>query len=175
MRAQRAGYLSVGFAILLVVAMWVAGLQAAAPPSGLLVDFGHVDRFEPGTVTTLQLHDGRLREVTELPHGHVSRDGYHVVRLETGEVRVLSWRGPLTARAVWWMPDVVTYEPDGYFVDSGDGSRWYYDGSRAFGPAERNLDHYESEVTEAGRVLVDVTDVIRGGDPPPPPLRAARP
>lgn len=145
---------------------------------GLNVDLGPLERFAPGSVTTFVLHDGQLREVTDLPRGRVTPWGMHVVRLESVDdsrsVRVFSWRSPDSGSAIWWMPDGTTQFDPGYFVDPASGSLWRYSGAFVIGGGNRNLDYFRARVNAAGRVIVDVSQVVEGGDPPDPPLRVRR-
>jgi hypothetical protein len=171
----------------LLFALVAAGLLVAAAVTsslaasngnrqqGLTLDLGHIERFPPGSVTTFVVDDGRLREITDPPRGPVSPWGLLVVRLDEGDgersVRVFSWRSPHDGWALWWMPDATTQHDPGFFIDPARGSLWRYDGTFVAGGGGRNLDYFRVQVNPAGHVMVDMSQVVRGGDPPDPPMR----
>lgn len=149
----------VGLLLMTVAFLW--------PSEEREVDVGHIDRFEPGTVTSFRIVDSRAVPMGELTTGRVGlRGGVHIVRFDGGEVRAFSWRCTRLGHAVRWIPDFD--EPwwdapgEGVFRSSMCGSTWSMDGQAVFGPAPRALDGFGVTVTDQGRVVVDLGRVIEG-------------
>lgn len=147
------------------------------------VDVGHIDRFEPGTVTSFHIVDGRARVMGDPPRQRVQpRDGVHVVRLDDGEIQVFSWASTHLGRPVEWQPERTSYDGGhrGLFVDLGTGGMWAMDGTIVFGPPPRSLDRFPVRVTERGRVVIDLERIIEGerarrSEPDATPTPAATP
>ncbi len=174
---------------LLLLATLVVGLLVLAAMTAVFlwpagenrrVDVGRADSFVPGTVTSFRLVDGHPYLVNDLTHLPRTRDpGFHVVRLDDGSLIALDWRSPHLGWTARWVPELEVGWLPGIEGQTGaydDGfSYWLVDGTRVHGPAPRGLDRYAVEVTEGGRVIIDlalrtegerIPSVRRGGPIP---------
>lgn len=142
------------------------------PITRSVVDFGAVEAFAPGTVTTFSLRDGDPGP-TRLPSDDlhtrqcIKSDAtyVHLARLDDGTVVALSATSPHLGEIVPWLPDFEFDGVVGLFRDLCHGETFLMDGTRIYGPAPRDMDWYPVRI-ERDRILVDLGDLQRG-DPGP--------
>jgi hypothetical protein len=166
---------------LLVVALGVLGLVLMTlaflwpGTQQWRADVGPADRFEPGSVRSFFLEDGRVTEVdSDVQWLQLAprRGGFHLARLEDGEFRAYPWDdGRMLASRIFWS---TTYpwpgEPMGHYRDlfsehhglffGRHGAVWNIRGEVVGGPGRPLLVQYPAHVTGAGRVLVDLSQSV---------------
>lgn len=154
----------VGLGVLFLTAFFWPG----RPITLSTVDFGGVESFTAGTVTTFRLREGDrapTRLPLDAPHARTctrSSDTFvHVVRLDDGSFRALSAVSPHLGEVLPWLPDFVWDGEFGWFRDLCHGETFRMDGTRIFGPSPRDMDWYPVSI-EGGQVLVDLGDLQQG-------------
>lgn len=139
-------------------------------------DAGPIDNFPPQSVVTFADRVEIERATSEGSTGDHLFGGhlvFHLVRLQSGDFLALSARDPHSDCWIVWYPELdpmeVTIEPawPGWFRDPCHGAIYDEHGTRVFGPAPRNLDHYPVELRD-GHVYVTLTEdaLILGQKPP---------
>lgn len=137
------------------------------------VDLGPAEDFPPGTVTTFHLLDDATEPFLIAPgQTHLGPGprctfagvALHVVRLPSGEFRVLSARSPHLDDFLPWRPEMDFHGVVGVFRDPCHGETFAMDGTRLFGPAPRDMDRFAFSIQD-GHLVVDPRSVIEG-DPP---------
>ncbi len=145
---------SIGIAagLLLVVGVggiaWIAQRPDVGTTASGTIDLGRVDRFEAGTVTTID--DPPLFVVNDPTAGITVFDAHSTHR---GCFLVVN--GPDTDRTIR-NPD-----PDVAFIDPCNGSFFDRGGNKLGGPAARSMDTYPAAVTDE-HLFVDVSQPIHG-------------
>ena len=118
------------------------------PSTDPWVGVGLIEDFPPGTVTSFRAFidtDGR--------------EGFHIVRLDDGELLALRERDPFYGHPVPYRPEFVYAERPGWFrlhAETFDMA-----GRRVFGPSPRNLDRLAVEVRN-GEVYVNPQAITPG-------------
>ena len=179
-RRQR---VALGLAGLLLLGVAAAATAMFAWPSGpatdLRFDLGSIERFPPGTVTTLFAPiDGSsapVSNVAYLRHPSSRASGspsglwhtFHVVRLDSGEVLALSAHDPHLGCTVPYRPSFNFDGREGWFRNPCHGETYDLAGYRVFGPTPRGLDRFHVEVID-GRGIVDLSRIERGPTATPP-------
>ena len=100
---------------------------------------GRTEQFPPGTVTSVAAVSG----VDGNP-------GFHIVRLEDGELLALLDKDPHLGCAVLYRPDFVFGDRAGWFRNPCHGETYDMAGQRVFGPSPRGLDRLAVEVRDGG-------------------------
>ena len=142
-------------AFALMLALFAAAGAAALwsfvwPGEDPWVNVGRIEDFPPGTVTSFA---GTL--------GFGGRDGFHIVRLDDGELLALRDRDPHLGCAVPYRPDFVWDSRPGWFRNPCHGETYDMAGLRVFGPSPRGLDRIAIEVRD-GLVYVDPHAITPG-------------
>ena len=141
------------FALMLVL-FAVAGAAAlwsfVWPNEDPWVNLGSIEDFPPGSVTSF----------AGTP-GFDGRDGFHIVRLDDGELLALLDRDPHLGCAVPYRPDFVWDGRPGWFRNPCHGETYDMAGRRVFGPSPRDLDRLAVEVRN-GAVYVNPTAITPG-------------
>lgn len=163
----------VGVAVLGVL-MLAAFVTPEQPITRREVDFGRVDSFVPGTVTTFRIFEDSTapsRMTHDDPFLRNCQRSYagllvHIARLEDGSFRALEGRSPHMGEMVPWRQDFSWEGSLGWFREPCHGDTYATDGTRVFGPTPRGLDYYDARV-DGGRVMIDLRRLHRGDAPPP--------
>ncbi len=119
------------------------------------VSVGPIEDFPPGTVTSF---------ADTL--GFDGRDGFHIVRLDDGELLALRDKDPHLGCAVPYRPDFVWDGRPGWFRNPCHGETFDMAGQRVFGPSPRGLDRMAIEVRD-GAVYIDPHAITPGARQPP--------
>lgn len=178
---RRAALALLSVAVLIAVGtLLVAFAWPNRPITQREIDFGPVDAFAPGSVTTYRLLDGESGPIVVAPGwlgpqassgGRVAGIVVHIVRLEDGSFLALSGKSSHLGEFVPWRADFAFFGRTGWFREPLHGDTFAIDGTRVFGPAPRSLDRFALRI-EDGRVIVDPTDVTLGARTPPPARNA---
>ncbi len=120
-----------------------------------LVYAGRAEQFPPGTVTSFAAICG-----------FDGRPGFHIVRLDDGELLALLDKDPHLGCAVAYRPDFVFDGRTGWFRNPCHGETYDMAGQRVFGPSPRGLDRLAVEVRDGG-IYVDPTEITPGARWPP--------
>ena len=150
-RAQRLAFVSL---LALLAAAAVAMAASFAWPWAVYEDrlfhAGRSEQFPPGTVTSFAPGTG-----------YEGSPGFHIVRLDDGELLALLDRSPHLGNPVPYRPDLVLYGRTGWFREPLHHETFDMAGYRVFGPAPRGLDRLAVEVRDGG-VFVDPRAITRG-------------
>ena len=139
------------FAVAGAAAVW----SFVWPSQDPWLNVGLIEDFPPGTVTS-------FRAVLEVD----GREGFHIVRLDDGELLALRDKDPHLGCAVPYRPDFVWDGRPGWFRNPCHGETFDMAGQRVFGPSPRGLDRIAIEVRD-GAVYVDPHAITPGARQPP--------
>ena len=115
-----------------------------------LVYAGRVEQSPAGTVTSFAAVSG-----------FDGSPGFHIVRLDDGELLALLDRPPHLGYPVPYRPDFVFGGRTGWFRSPLHGEIFDMSGQRVYGPSPRGLDRLTGEVRE-GILYVDPQAITRG-------------
>ncbi len=141
-------------AFALMLALFAAAGAAAVwsflwPGEDPWIHLGSIEDFPPGTVTS-------FRAVIDVD----GREGFHIVRLDDGELLALRDKDPHLGCAVPYRPDFVWDGRAGWFRNPCHGETYDMAGQRVFGPSPHGLDRLGIEVRD-GSVYVDPHAIMR--------------
>ena len=132
--------------------------------------------FALGSVTGYRFtSDGDVRQTPD-PGGYLSAgvpagtslrgNGiFYVVRLPDGDFRVFSAVSTHLGGLVVWDASGELSFSDAYvglFIEPAHSEQWAIDGTRIFGPPPRDLDRYRWVVDDAGVLVIDLSELVRG-------------
>lgn len=140
-------------AALAATAAFVVERQTAGP--GRVVDLGPVESLATADLVPPLLD---------------ARDGFYLVKMETGDFHALYVYPTTAARerrdcAIVWDGTFRLENRTGFLGDRCSGAGYHLDGSPAFGPIFRPLDQFPVQITN-GRLLVDTRRLQCNGPRP---------
>ena len=171
-----------GAVAFLGVVLAVSGWRFVSPPDSAsalsAVRLAPASDFAPGSVTPYRItSEGDVRPTPDpreylaavVPTGNRLRgDGiFYIVRLPDGDFRVFSAASTHIGELVVWDTSGEPFSGTDYvgvFIEPGHAEQWTIDGIRIFGPAPRDLDRYDWHVDDSGVLVIDLSNVVRGGD-----------